>query len=273
MKAVILAAGRGGRLRPVLGDRPKALALVGDCTLIERQIRALRGCGVSEITVVAGYRTAEVRHACGSGVDIVHNFRFATTNSLYSLWLASHVLTEGFVVLNCDVLFHPQLLGDLMASPYEDALLYCPRGNAPSYSDEEMKVSVRRGLVVAIDKELRDDDADGENVGIAKFGPSGAARLIDHMGAIVDAGALREWLPCAFARFASDRPLHAIDTRGYPWIEIDFPEDYTRACAEILPAIEAHTRRDTHRHASPSVARTPRAIAANGQTRSAANHV
>lgn len=272
MRAVILAAGRGGRLRQVLGDRPKGLALAGNCTLIERQIRALRGCGINQITVVAGYRAAEVRHVCGSGVDIVHNFRFATTNSLYSLWLASDLLTDGFVVLNCDVLFHPQMLDDLLASPYEDALLYCPRGNAPPYSDEEMKVAVRRGLVVAIDKELPDDQADGENVGIAKFGRDGAARLIEHMTAIVDGGALRQWLPGAFARFAGDRALHAIDTRGYPWIEIDFPEDYSRACTEILPAIEADARR-ARRYASPSLTRPPRAIAADAETRSAANHV
>ncbi len=112
----------------------------------------------------------------------------------------------------------------------------------------------------------------GENVGIAKFGRSGASRLIDHMSTIVEAGGLREWLPRAFAQFAADRPLHAIDTRGYPWIEIDFPEDYTRACAEILPAIEADARRETRRNASSQLSRS-RAIAADAHTRSAANHV
>src|SRR5689334_3826914 len=92
MRAVILAAGRGGRLRGVAGARPKCLARVGARTLIERQIQALRACGADEIAVVAGYRAAEVRAACGAGIDVVHNARYASTNSLYSLWLARHLL-------------------------------------------------------------------------------------------------------------------------------------------------------------------------------------
>jgi choline kinase len=239
MRAVILAAGRGGRLRPVLGDRPKCLGTAGDCTLLERQIRTLRACGIEEITVVVGYRAQDVRRVCGRGVETVHNPRFASTNSLYSLWLASDLLRDGFVVLNCDVLFHPQLLRDLLSSRYEDALLFCPRAGSAPYGDEEMKVTVRRGLVTAIDKGLSEDDADGENVGIAKFSARGAARLVAQMTSIVSSGALREWLPRVFATFALTRELHAIETRGYPWIEIDFPEDYWRACREVLPAIEA----------------------------------
>src|SRR5262245_51858051 len=88
MRAVILAAGRGGRLRDVTGHRPWCLASVGDRVLIERQIRSLRTCGIDSITVVAGYRAADVRRSCGAGVDVVVNARHASTNSLYSLWLA-----------------------------------------------------------------------------------------------------------------------------------------------------------------------------------------
>jgi len=239
MRAVILAAGCGGRLRAIVGEQPKGLAVVGDCSLIERQIRALRECGIAPIAVVTGFHAPDIRHVCGSDIDIVHNVSFASTNSLYSLWLARGLLADGFVVLNCDVLFHPQLLADLLTSRYDDALLMCPRSNGPEYSDEEMKVRVRRGLVTAIDKALPLVHADGENVGIAKFGAAGAALLVDEMTAIIRSGGLREWLPRAFAAFSIRRPLHAIETRGYPWIEIDFPEDYWLACNRVLPAIEA----------------------------------
>jgi len=238
MRAVILAAGRGGRLRGVAGARPKCLARVGARTLIERQIQALRACGADEIAVVAGYRAAEVRAACGAGIDVVHNARYASTNSLYSLWLARHLLTAGFVVLNADVLFHPQLLADLLSARYDDALLMAARhGDAP-FSEEEMKVQVRRGCVVDIDKQMAGSQADGENVGIAKFGSDGAAVMVALLNEIVAGGGIREWLPRAFAAFAERRPLHVVDTRGFPWIEIDFPEDYWRACSEVLPAIE-----------------------------------
>jgi choline kinase len=81
-------------------------------------------------------------------------------------------------------------------------------------------------------------EADGENLGIVKFGAAGAELLGSILEARVGAGALRDWAPRAFAEFATRRPLHAIGTRGFPWTEIDFPEDYQRAVNEILPAIE-----------------------------------
>ena len=237
MRAVVLAAGRGSRLRAVTGDGPKCLAQVGDRTLLARQIEALQRCGVTDIAVVVGYHAAEVRRACGPGIDIVCNTRYESTNSLYSLWLARNLLTDGFVVLNCDVLFHDQLLADLLTARDEDALLIEPSGDQ-LYSDEEMKVRLHAGCVVDIAKTLPPQHADGENVGIGKFGAAGAAVLVEELTRVLSAGGRREWLPRAFARFASRRPLHVVETRGLPWIEIDSPEDYWRACADVLPAID-----------------------------------
>jgi choline kinase len=239
MRAVILAAGRGGRLEGVIGPRPKCLARVGDRTLLERQIDALQKAGLGPITVVAGYGIEQVQRICPRTVEIVQNTRYASTNSLYSLWLARHLLLDGFVVLNCDVLFHPRMLDDLVNARYDDALLVAPRGDRGPYGDEEMKVRIRRGLVSAIAKTLPDEDCDAENVGIARFGPGGALALVDQMTSVVGSGDVRQWLPRAFDGFAQVRTLHAIDNRGLPWIEIDFPEDYWRACSDVLPAIDA----------------------------------
>jgi len=62
------------------------------------------------------------------------------------------------------------------------------------------------------------------------------------MHEIVQSGSLREWLPAAFARFSRRRTLHAVDHRGYPWIEIDSPQDYWRACTHIVPALDQPAR-------------------------------
>jgi choline kinase len=240
LRAVILAAGSGSRLRPVIGPYPKCLAAVGDRTLLERQLDSLRAHGIDAITVVVGYRREAIEPVCGRDVHFVYNADYATTNSLYSLWLARDLLSEGFVVLNSDVLFHPHLLTRLLASSHDDALLMARREIGTRYSDEEMKVHVQNGCVAAIDKALDDELADGENVGIARFGAEGAAALLHHAQQLIAAGAVREWLPRAFHAFSQQRPLHVIETAGYPWIEIDFPDDYTRACRETLPAITAN---------------------------------
>jgi choline kinase len=250
LRGVILAAGKGSRLNGTAGDRPKCLVEVGGVSLLERQIVALRDSGIGEIVVVVGCQADAVRRACGRGIEFVENSRFAETNSLYSLWLARPLLLDGFVVMNCDVLFHPQLLDDLLTSKHDDALLvaYQDDDSAP-FGEEEMKVKVRRGRVVDISKTMAADDADGENVGIVKFGAEGARLLAAILDDRVASGTLRDWAPRAFNEFAQLRRLHAIGTRGYPWTEIDFPEDYQRAVREILPAIEES-------HAAVAVRRT-----------------
>jgi choline kinase len=238
MRGIILAAGKGSRLNGTAGESPKCLVTMGGETLIERQIRALRGAGIDDIVVVAGCLAERVRQVCGNDITYVENQNYAQTNSMYSLWMARPLLFEGFVVLNCDVLFHPVLLDDLLSSRDENALLLAYRQPDQAFGEEEMKVKVRCGRVVEISKDMNPDEADGENLGIVKFGPAGARRLVDIMDALIADGRLRDWAPRAFGAFAAESPLHVVGTRGYPWIEIDFPEDYHRAVRDILPAIE-----------------------------------
>ena len=236
MKAIILAAGKGKRLDQIRGSDPKCLLEVGGISLIERQIQTLKMVGVNDIIAVVGFGKEHVQARCGRQIRYVENELHEQTNSLYSLWLTRELLTDRFVVLNADVLFHTQLLADLVSTPHEDALLVSYEPLAP-LGDEEMKVKVRKGVVVDISKQMSPAEADGENVGMVKFGPSGATLLIKHMDELIAGGHLKEWAPRAFRAFAATQPLHAISTRGFPWIEIDFPRDHACAQEKILPQL------------------------------------
>jgi L-glutamine-phosphate cytidylyltransferase len=237
MRGIILAAGRGSRLNGGAGDVPKCLVTVGGETLLSRNARILRAAGIDDLTVVVGCAAETVRRSMPDA-HFVENPIFAETNSLYSLWLSRPHLTGGFIVMNCDVLLHPQLVLDLLTAKHEDALLLAYREHGTKYGDEEMKVRVRCGRVIDISKTMAHDDADGENLGVAKFGSTGARLLMDHAERLIAAGDIKAWVPRAFKEFARQRPLHAIGTRGLPWTEIDFPEDHRRAVELVLPAIE-----------------------------------
>jgi choline kinase len=255
MRGIILAAGKGSRLNGTAGESPKCLVELGGMSLAERQVQALRAAGIDDIVMVIGCQADRVRRVCGHQITYVENARYAQTNSMYSLWMARPLLYEGFVVLNCDVLFHPALLTDLLTARHENALLLAYReANQPAFGDEEMKVKVRCGRVVEMSKQMDPAEADGENLGIVKFGPKGAAALVDIMDQLIAAGGLRDWAPRAFSEFAQTRPLYALGTRGLPWTEIDFPEDYQRALHEVLPAIEADLADDTEAPAFSPVA-------------------
>lgn len=67
MKAMILAAGRGERMRPLTDATPKPLLKVGDQTLIEHHLRALRAAGVSAVVVNLSWLGQQIRAAVGDG--------------------------------------------------------------------------------------------------------------------------------------------------------------------------------------------------------------
>ena len=236
MRAIILAAGKGSRLEPVSGESVKCLVELGGVTLIQRQFSYLRACGITQFAVVVGFQADRIRRVCGPEVEYVENPIFAETNSLYSLWLARNLFDSGFVVMNSDVFFHPQLLRDLLTAQYKDAMLISWRDQT-KYGDEEMKVKVRGGHLLDISKTMDPNEADGENVGILKFGAAGASVLAKELEKLIADGAKKSWAPRAFLEFSKSRPLHAVSTRGFPWIEIDFPDDLRRAQDEILPRI------------------------------------
>jgi len=67
MKAMILAAGRGERMRPLTDTTPKPLLKVGDRTLIEHHLLALARAGFREVVVNTGHLGAQIEAALGGG--------------------------------------------------------------------------------------------------------------------------------------------------------------------------------------------------------------
>jgi choline kinase len=234
MKAVILAAGQGKRFGWLSHYRPKCLLNLGPTTIIEHQIANLRLHDISDITVVVGYRANQVHHRLGDSVHYIYNPDYKTTNSLYSLWLARRQAEDGFVLLNGDVVFHPQILSELLASPYPDALTIERKS---AFDDEQMKVALQGDRVVAIGKELDVGVATGENLGVVKFSRSSARVLFETIEGLIARGRVNEWCPYAFDAVAPYQPIYGIDIGDLPWIEIDFPADLMKAVRSIYPKI------------------------------------
>jgi choline kinase len=235
-RAIILAAGRGSRLRPYTDDRPKCLIEIDGRSLIDRQIESLAECGVSDVVAVIGYQADLVRRVVGNRIRYIENSRYGETNSLYSLWLAFEELRDGVLVLNSDVLAAPLLFGRLCHANVADAVLV-DRNQVCGV--EEMRVIIRNGLVVDFGKRLPAEHCDGENVGMVKFGVEGARLLQESLTRLVKAGHANDWAPFAFRDVARTWPLHAIETDGHPWIEIDHAADLERARQIVAPAIAA----------------------------------
>lgn len=124
MQAIVLAAGLGRRMQPLSDACHKGLLPVAGGTALGRIVDALVEIGVRRITVVTGYRAAEVRHHlearhAAAELAFVENERYAETNNIVSLALALDAIdADGDVLLvECDLLLDAKVLGRLVTAP------------------------------------------------------------------------------------------------------------------------------------------------------------
>ena len=119
MKAIILAAGLGTRLRPMTDNTPKALIKVKDKPLVEYQIEFLKEKGIDEIIVVVGYLHEQFDYLKEKyNVELVFNDKYAEYNNFYSLYLVKEKLADSYVIDADNYLFKNMFRADIDRSTY-----------------------------------------------------------------------------------------------------------------------------------------------------------
>ncbi|MFX0548026.1 sugar phosphate nucleotidyltransferase [Hathewaya histolytica] len=99
MKAILLAAGMGTRLRPITIDTPKALVKVNGIPMLERQIEYLKEIGINEIIVATGYLSDKFEYLKKKyGVKLIHNDKFDVYNNIYTMYLIKSYLNDAYVI-------------------------------------------------------------------------------------------------------------------------------------------------------------------------------
>jgi choline kinase len=248
MRAIILAAGRGMRLEQAADEQvPKCLLRFGGMTLLERHLRLLRSAGVDEVVLALGWRhelvEAELdRLEWRPRPQIVLNPRYEL-GSVLTVHTAAEAMTRGgdVLLMDADVLYHRRIMAALVAGQKPVNRVLIDRDFEAG--DEPVKVCVRAGVPIELRKQLAADleyDTIGESIGFFRFDTAGARR----MAAIVSdyIGSDRAHLPHeeAVRDLVRERSqvVEVSDVTGSPWIEIDFPNDVSRAAHEVLPQLE-----------------------------------
>lgn len=235
MKAIILAAGMGSRLGSKADGRPKALLRIGDRALIQHQLEALSSEGVGPVAVVIGHGGDQIRTVLHDAVEYVVNEQHAETNSLFSLWLAREWLDGDILLLNSDLLFHPEILRRVLATP-GSALAY---DSTSHHGGEQTKVGLIGRRVIDLGKDFPATGARGENLGLIKLNAEAAQLLRKRAEAIIEKGDVKVWVTEAVRSILAEVEVTGVNVAGLPWAEVDFPYDLEQARKVVWPAIEA----------------------------------
>jgi choline kinase len=230
MKAIVLAAGVGNRLRSVTGV-PKCLIEIDDTTLLERYLGALETLGVCDVVIVVGYHQEMVGRLVSSfdfhgSLTLILNPRFIR-GSVLSLDCASEHLSGDVLLMDGDVYFEDELLRRVVDTPESNTVAI---DTTSSSTGEEMMVGASAGRIVDMRRDLSGEyELVGEAVGFYRLGPESCEELRGIVSARVSAGDIdigyEEVLPQLFALV----PFSPVVIDGLRWVEIDFPEDIQRA--------------------------------------------
>ena len=248
MKAIIIAAGRGGRMGALADNLPKTLIPIAGKPLLDHLLKNMRDQGISSIALVRGYQAEKFTNP---DLRYYLNAEYPENNILHSLMKAGREFDDDLVISYSDIWYSPAVLQSLLHTPgdivisvdtawserYEGRLLH-------PWSEAEKVFFDAAHTVEKIGKHLPGDGSPGEFIGLFKLSRAGARlfreqfeevnRRLSPRDPFEQAKEWRKAYITDFLQFLS-RTGHTVSCSLHEkgWLEMDTPEDYEKA-ADIL---------------------------------------
>jgi len=235
MKAIILAAGRGSRMRNLTEERPKCLVELHGKTLLDWQLDALRAAGINEIAIVTGYKRELLANR---GLVEFHNTRWAETNMVSSLACAQEWLqAEPCIVSYSDIFYSPMAVQSLMTCTASLAVTYDPnwlelwtqRFGDPLLDAETFRLTPEHTLAEIGNKPTSVDEVQGQYMGLLRFTPEGWAEVLRIRSGLTTEQCDKMHMTGTLQKVidASNLKIEAISYSG-KWGEVDSESDLLR---------------------------------------------
>lgn len=246
MKAIILAAGQGTRLKKYTENLPKGMLEFLGKTIIERQIELFKECGIEKIIVVRGFAAEKIDY---DNITYYTNEDYENTNMVESLLVAKEEFDTDVIVSYSDILYEKDMLqkmmvskGDFVVSVDDNWKMYWKkRYGKVDFDTESLSLDDQNNITELGLENPNLEDISARYIGLLKFSKKG----LDYICSIMEN---------AHKEFADGKPwqqsgkpvmkaymtdlLNAIIESGHSikaerfkngWIEFDTNEDYENA--------------------------------------------
>jgi len=192
MKPVIIGAGRGKRLEHLTDDIPKTMVPILGRPMLDAILEALAAGGFerADTVFICGYK-AEVIQQAYPELTYVHNRDWPNNNILLSLLCARDHLADGFVSTYSDIVYRPEAIERVMASPHDITLVcdtdwrrrYVDRSQHPE--DDAEKLIAEGDRIVELSRHVPSDQATGEFIGVMRLTAAGVRRFLTAFDEVV----------------------------------------------------------------------------------------
>lgn len=226
MIAIILAAGKGIRLRPLTERIPKCLLEINGTTILENCLKNLRAVKVDKVIIVVGHCKEKIIEKIGDsyeGMPIEYIFApdYETTNNIVSLWYGIQNVDDDIFLIESDVFFGSKLLPDL-------------KGNeiVVSWYLPNMKGTVVSGVVYAQEMILGSKpDLEGafKTVNIYRIQKDTLKKIVIWLDVYIKLGYTQEYYEVVIAELIKKKERFWLHFIAEEWAEVDDIEDLKRA--------------------------------------------
>lgn len=251
LKAIILAAGEGSRLRPYTEDRPKCLVEVDGVSLLDRQLAVLASEAIEPVILIGGYRVEMLQRP---GIELRTNPRYAETNMVWTLFCAEDDLEGEILLCYGDIVYSREILQKVLQSNADVAVAidldwesyWRARNEDPLDDAETLKMSAD-GLLLEIGQKAQSlAEIEGQYMGLMKFSAQGVKLLKQTFHAAMETGQLggkpvenAYMTDLLQAMINLQYGLQAVLVHG-GWVEVDTVSDLLSAVTrERLSHVEA----------------------------------
>ena len=223
MKAVILAAGKGERLRPLTDYKPKAMLPICNKPLLDYHIKALESNGIDDIAIVVNYLEEEIRkHLKEKDLKFYRDEKISGTAS--ALLAARNFIDDEFILLYGDIFFDAPI-SEVLENRNSMAVFFVE--DVSSYGE----VIIEEGRVIGI-REKSGKGSGFVNAGIYHLDPS----IVEFLEK-TDRSERGEFeLTDSIMMLSESKGVKAVKLEGF-WKDIGYPWDYIDANMYVLRKI------------------------------------
>ena len=233
MKAVILAAGEGNRMRPLTYTRPKVMLPIANKPILEHLLIEAGEAGISQFIFIVGYHDEQVRDYFGSGdkwgVSIDYCTQRRQLGTADALKMVEGLVDGNFLMINGDIIVNQKDINSLASRS----------GNTLSVIEVKDTtglglVELREGKVVHIYEKVENPPSDTANAGLYLFTPDifdtisqtskstrGEYEITDSLQLMIDQGGYISYQEISY------------------WLDLSYPWDLLPANEALLAGIES----------------------------------
>jgi len=233
LKAVILAAGEGNRMRPLTYTRPKVMLPIANKPILEHLLIEVREAGIKEFVFIVGYHDEQVRDYFGNGrkwgVSIEYCIQRRQSGTADALRVVEGVVDSNFLMINGDVLVKRRDIKSVAGSEKTTVSVI-------EVADTKGLglVEAKRGRVVRIHEKVEKPPSNLANAGLYLFtpeifeaisrtpkSPRGEFEITDSLQMMIDGG---QYISCKKI--------------GY-WLDLSYPWHLLPANESLLSGIKS----------------------------------